>query len=67
MLERDAKLIIKNKARQKMIGKYFAIARDLGVKSEDAKNKAKERFGLQSFNDITDEQLERLLRINNKF
>ena len=62
MTEKEAKLIIQNKVRRKMIGRYFAIARDLGVRSEDAKNKAKQRFNLQSFNDITDQQLLTLLR-----
>ena len=64
MTEKEAKLIIQNKVRRKMIGRYFAIARDLGVESEDAKNKAKERFGLKSFNDITNEQLGKLIRID---
>ena len=64
MTEKDAKLIIINKGRRKMIGKYFALARDLGVSSEDAKNRAKERFGLKSFNDITNEQLGKLIRID---
>lgn len=64
MTEKDAKLIIINKGRSKMIGKYFALARDLGVSSEDAKNRAKERFGLKSFNDITNEQLGKLIRID---
>ena len=64
MTEKDATLIIINKGRRKMIGKYFALARDLGVSSEDAKNRAKERFGLKSFNDITNEQLGKLIRID---
>jgi hypothetical protein len=64
MTEKDAKIIIINKGRSKMIGKYFALARDLGVSSEDAKNRAKERFGLKSFNDITNEQLGKLIRID---
>jgi hypothetical protein len=66
MTENDARIIIINKGRKKMIGKYFALARDLGVSSEDAKNKAKERFGLKSFNDITNDQLERLIRLNDR-
>ena len=66
MTENDARIIIINKGRKKMIGKYFALARDLGVSSEDAKNKAKERFGLKSFNDITNDQLERLIRVNDR-
>ena len=64
MTEKEATLIIINKGRRKMIGKYFALARDLGVTSEDAKNKAKERFRLKSFNDITNEQLGKLIRID---
>lgn len=66
MTEKDATLIIINKGRRKMIGKYFALARDLGVDSIVAKNKAKERFGLKSFNDITNDQLEKLIRINDR-
>lgn len=60
------KAIVVNPVKRKMIGKYFALARDLGVDSMVAKNKAKERFGLKSFNDITNDQLEKLIRINDR-
>ena len=56
------KSIMANKGRMKMIGKYFAIARELGVEGVVAKDKAKAMFKLEHFNDITNEQLVELLK-----
>ena len=55
------KSVVQNSIRRKMIGKYFAITRDFGINPLEAKNKAKKKFGLAHFDDITDNQLGDLL------
>jgi hypothetical protein len=40
---------------------FFALAHDLGYAAEVVKARAKEHFGLASFNDITSEQLSELI------
>jgi hypothetical protein len=40
---------------------FFALAHDLGYKAEVVKDRAKQHFGLASFNDITTEQLSELI------
>jgi hypothetical protein len=41
--------------------KFFALARELGYEAEVVKERAKQRFALASFNDITPEQLSWLI------
>jgi len=40
---------------------FFALVNKLGFDSEDAKERAKERFGVESFNDLTLKQLNILI------
>lgn len=41
--------------------KYFAVAKKLGFEGEDAKQKAKKRYQVESFNDISIEDLTRFI------
>lgn len=49
-----------------MIRKYFAIAKDLKFKPMTAKQLAKNYYKLNSFSDISEKQLEELLKIFEK-
>lgn len=40
---------------------FFALAHDLGYDATTVKERAKQRFGLASFNDLTAEQLSDLI------
>lgn len=40
---------------------FFALAHDLGYQAEVVKKRAKQRFGVASFNDLTTEQLSELI------
>lgn len=48
-------------ASQKQKAMFFALAHDLGYSAELVKARAKQHFGLASFNDITTEQLSELI------
>lgn len=40
---------------------FFALAHDLGYEAEAVKERAKQHFGLASFNDLTTQQLSELI------
>jgi hypothetical protein len=46
---------------QKQKAKFFALAHELGFDAETIKERAKQRFALASFNDISPEQLSWLI------
>jgi hypothetical protein len=46
---------------QKQKAKFFALAHELGYDAEAVKKRAKQRFNLASFNDLTPEQLSWLI------
>ena len=48
-------------ASQKQKAMFFALAHDLGYAADVVKERAKQHFGLASFNDITTEQLSELI------
>lgn len=56
---------VENGTKQSLLrivqAKYFAVAANLGFKGEDAKNKAKKRFNVESFNDISINDLTRFI------
>jgi hypothetical protein len=54
--------VVQNSIKRKMIGKYFALMRDWNYKALQAKEMAKSKFGLEHFDDITEEQLGILLK-----
>lgn len=54
------KATVKDEVREKMIKKYFAIMRQW-YSPTDAKNMAKTKFNLASFDDISKEQIGMLL------
>lgn len=53
------KMMTQATAKQKAL--FFALAHELGYAAELVKERAKQRFGLASFNDITTEQLSELI------
>lgn len=50
-----------HQATPKQKAMFFALAHDLGYDAEVVKARAKHRFGLESFNDITTDQLSELI------
>lgn len=50
-----------HQASQKQKAMFFALAHKLGYEAEFIKERAKQHFGLESFNDITSEQLSELI------
>lgn len=48
-------------ASPKQRARFFALAHDLGFEARVVKERAKQRFGVASFNDLTAEQLGTLI------
>jgi len=48
-------------ASEKQIKYFFVLCRDLGYTAEDAKERAKKKYKLDHFNEITSDQLSQLI------